>query len=270
MRPWTNKLVVVFVYIHFPIMMHAFSMLKVATRQVAATHKPALCSFHSSSQLFGYKPGPNSPDGNIYIQNDQTDLAIDIVKLEQTIYKIRSLIGYPSFDVNVLLVDDAEMRRTSVETRDMDATTDILSFPFTPTDVPGKVKVEFDIPDYYCLGDIVIDVPYVMRRCVEDEAAGELTDATSSDEEDGDVENDSDLDEYEQSTLDDDDRGVSGAMASVYDAEERVRMLLVHGILHLVGYDHMTDEAFDQMATEEERILKELGFKLAEPKEETD
>jgi hypothetical protein len=37
---------------------------------------------------------------------------------------------------------------------------------------------------------------------------------------------------------DEDNRGVSGAMAAVRDPETRIRMLVVHGMLHLVGYDH--------------------------------
>jgi hypothetical protein len=37
---------------------------------------------------------------------------------------------------------------------------------------------------------------------------------------------------------DEDDQGVSGAMAAVRDPETRIRMLVVHGMLHLVGYDH--------------------------------
>jgi Endoribonuclease YbeY len=37
---------------------------------------------------------------------------------------------------------------------------------------------------------------------------------------------------------DEDDRGVSGAMAVVRDPETRICMLVVHGMLHLVGYDH--------------------------------
>ena len=36
--------------------------------------------------------------------------------------------------------------------------------------------------------------------------------------------------------------------------------LLIHGILHLQGYDHQSDEEADLMETEEIRILTELGF----------
>ena len=62
--------------------------------------------------------------------------------------------------------------------------------------------------------------------------------------------------EYE----DDDDRGVSAAMSTVFDPEQRLHMLLVHGMLHLVGYDHIEDDDYELMATREEEIMKELDL----------
>ncbi len=45
------------------------------------------------------------------------------------------------------------------------------------------------------------------------------------------------------------------------DREEELRRLLVHGILHLRGMDHSTND-FDKepMLLEQERIMRELGF----------
>jgi len=40
--------------------------------------------------------------------------------------------------------------------------------------------------------------------------------------------------------------------------EERMRILLVHGICHLLGYDHEEDADFELMQKEENRILKHL------------
>ena len=74
-----------------------------------------------------------------------------------------------------------------------------------------------------------------------------------------DNENNNDDDISSSSTADDDnDRGVSGAMADVNDPEKRIRMLLVHGILHLVGYDHIGDDDYEKMVVKEEQILKDL------------
>ena len=197
--------------------------------------------------------------GEIMIYNEQTSIPdIDLKVLEDTCKKIAELIGYPSYGVTLLLVDDDEMRSTNLESRGIDRPTDILSFPFHFAVKPGVIETpEFDIPDYYTLGDMMVCTPYVIRRCEEDamdnnkddddsEPAGTYTGTDSDD--DGDLE--------------DDDRGVSGAMATIRDPEERIKMLLVHGMLHLVGHDHEEDDEYEEMVQREEEILKELGYEI--------
>jgi probable rRNA maturation factor len=208
------------------------------TRTCSTTAKTSMPPISSSSRLFGSKAGvPGNPPGTIGIYNDQIDIPnIDQESLRGTIHRISKILGYETYDVTLLLVDDKEMRETNMESRGIDDPTDILSFPFHDYEKPGQlVEPEFDIPDYYTLGDMVVDVPYVMRRCTEDQAAA------AADE-------------------DDDERGVSGAMATVYDPEQRIHMLLVHGMLHLVGHDHEEDDEYELMVTEEEKILKALGL----------
>jgi rRNA maturation RNase YbeY len=202
-------------------------------------HRPRIPS--AAGRLFGTKRGVargNSPLGTVAIYNDQTALPnIDEEALQATIRKISYILGYETYDVTLLLVDDEEMRETNLESRGVDAPTDILSFPFLQAMEPGLLELpEFDVPDYYTLGDMMVDVPYVIRRCQED------------------MEDVSDNEEYEE----DDDRGVSGAMAKVSDPEKRIHMLLVHGMLHLVGHDHEDDDEYEQMVQREEEILKEL------------
>lgn len=41
--------------------------------------------------------------------------------------------------------------------------------------------------------------------------------------------------------------------------EQRMRILLVHGVCHLLGYDHETDEEYAVMHAEEQRILQMLS-----------
>ena len=172
--------------------------------------------------------------GTIDIDNDQTALPnIDEERLRQTVFKIRSILGYEKYSVTLLLVDDDEMREINLETRNVNGPTDILSFPMHDAIKPGVLKApQFDIPDLYDLGDMMVDVPYVIRQCKDDEEW-----------------------EYE----DDDVRGVSAAMSDVFDPEQRIHMLLVHGMLHLVGYDHIQDDDYELMASREEEIMKELG-----------
>lgn len=131
------------------------------------------------------------------------------------------------------------MRETNWESRGIDAPTDILSFPFHFHEKPGVLKEpEFDIPDYYTLGDMVVDVPYVIRRCQED------------------IEDAKDNSDFEDEV----ERGVSGAMAFEPDPVKRIHMLLIHGMLHLVGYDHEEDDEYEEMVAREEELLQELGY----------
>lgn len=64
---------------------------------------------------------------------------------------------------------------------------------------------------------------------------------------------------------DDTDAGVSKAMSQGYfSLEERLPLFLIHGILHLVGYDHENDKDYLLMTKEEERILRLLEGRAEE------
>ena len=192
----------------------------------------------------GTKAGiPGNPPGDIILENAQDILpSIDQERLRSNIEKIRDLLGYPTYDVTLYLVEDEFMQATNRDTRGMDKPTDILSFQFNahkPNQAGILEDPEFDIPDFYTLGEMLVDVPYVMRQCQEDEAY---------------FANNNNNDDEEE------DRGVSGAMAKIYDPEERINMLLVHGMLHLVGHDHEEDDEFELMVAKEEEILDKLGM----------
>lgn len=44
--------------------------------------------------------------------------------------------------------------------------------------------------------------------------------------------------------------------------------ILIHGVLHLLGYDHILDDEAKEMQAEEIRLLASLGFKNPYPQEE--
>jgi rRNA maturation RNase YbeY len=56
------------------------------------------------------------------------------------------------------------------------------------------------------------------------------------------------------------DAGVSKAMAKVFTLEERIPLLLIHGTLHLLGYDHETPEDWAAMTQRESEIIAGLHF----------
>jgi probable rRNA maturation factor len=174
---------------------------------------------------------------------------------------------YETYDISIYFIDDETMQEANRESRNVDEPTDILSFQFHEATEPGVLEDPLvDLPDYYNLGDVLIDVPYVIRCCEEDKKRAEesqvqqgtensaQTPHSTPNENSKNAEGEEDDDEEWV----DDDRGVSGAMSKVYDPEQRIRMLLVHGMLHLVGYDHEKDHEYDLMVTREEEILQLL------------
>ena len=126
--------------------------------------------------------------------------------------------------ISLLFVDNEEIREINKETRNIDKATDVLSFPML--DYP-KGKVFKDI-----YKDKAFDVMY----------------------------------------LDGDELVLGDMVLSLERAEEQskeynhsfkreVCYLIVHSILHLLGYDHMEDEEKKIMRAREEEILNGLDIK---------
>jgi rRNA maturation RNase YbeY len=97
--------------------------------------------------------------------------------------------------LSVVITDNQTVQRLNAQFRDIDAPTDVLSFPADPdprTQEPGE-------PPY--LGDILIALPIAEQQAQE---AG-------------------------------------------HSAHEELQFLTVHGVLHLLGYDHMTSDEQAEM-----------------------
>lgn len=98
--------------------------------------------------------------------------------------------------------------------RDVNAPTDVLSFPVEQPLAPGQ-PVEFgDVAD---LGELYICIPYCENQVKSRVAANTEMDFT---------------------------------------LEEEISVVLVHGMLHLAGYDHHISSAREQMQKETERVIE--------------
>ena len=200
-----------------------------------------LTDFHRRQMTTHGNDSTTSEDAEIEIGNNQSDLPdIDIDRLRDTASKIRKLLGYQEYAVSIFLVDDEDIQQMNESSRDINKPTDILSFPSHDCVTPGVLgePIFGFLPDL-TLGEVLIDVPYIMRTCEPENMMGI-----------------DDLGEY-------DDRGVAPALDKVSDAETRIHMLLVHGMLHLVGYDHIDDEDYELMVTKEDELLQQLGLPIA-------
>ncbi|MBQ8799354.1 MAG: rRNA maturation RNase YbeY [Lachnospiraceae bacterium] len=123
-------------------------------------------------------------------------------------------------EVNVLFTDNDSIREINRENREIDAPTDVLSFPIGEYPVPGFFDdLEEEQPEVFhpdtgelMLGDIVISV----------------------------------------------ERVVSQAEEFGHSIERELGFLLAHSVLHLCGFDHMEEEERMIMEEKQRQIMDML------------
>lgn len=125
----------------------------------------------------------------------------------------------PECDVSVLLCGDETIRELNAEWRDTDESTDVLSFPMEPP--PGW---EGPPPE---LGDLVINIEYAARLVETREHTARVADELGVPPE-----------ELDWGLLDE------------------IDFLVIHGLLHLVGYDHLEPDDESEMKAAERRLWK--------------
>lgn len=124
--------------------------------------------------------------------------------------------------VNVLLVDNEEIHRLNREHRKTDRPTDVLSFPMVEYPVPGQ----FDFLEEDGCNCFEPDSGELMLGDIVISAAKVLEQA----------------EEYGHSV------------------KREFAFLIAHSMLHLMGYDHMTEDEAAVMERLQEEILGQLGI----------
>jgi len=123
-------------------------------------------------------------------------------------------------EVNIILVDDENIRSINAEFRDLNQATDVLSFPMIEFTKPAKYDIITDGEGTYfnpesdelMLGDIIISVPRMNEQAIE----------------------------YGHST------------------KREYAFLITHSMLHLLGYDHMEVTEAKIMEAKQAIILEQL------------
>lgn len=121
--------------------------------------------------------------------------------------------------VNVILTDDEEIRNANRQFRNIDRSTDVLSFPMVDFPVPAQYEILEEDPSCFhpetgelLLGDIMISVPTAVRQAAS----------------------------YGHGVL------------------REYAFLIAHSMLHLLGYDHMEEEERLLMEKKQEQALTSL------------
>lgn len=115
--------------------------------------------------------------------------------------------------LTILLTDDNTLQQLNQDFRQIDAPTDVLSFPSGDAH-PGSGLIY--------LGDIAISVPYATRH----------------------------------------------ARTEGHTLGAELQLLTVHGVLHLLGYDHMEPGEKAEMWAVQAEILQNLGAEITRPPED--
>ncbi len=153
----------------------------------------------------------------------EKELGIDYAALaNQVADKVLAMEQCPyDAQINLVLTDNEEIKRVNTEFRNIQAPTDVLSFPMIPFETPGDYDIVEEDESYFdldtdelLLGDIMISVDKVFAQA----------------------------EEYGHSV------------------KREFSFLVAHSMLHLLGYDHMTPEEASVMETKQAKALEELGI----------
>ncbi len=147
---------------------------------------------------------------NILVADSFADL-VDTEKLEFTAaFTLQHEAEDQTLDLSIVIEDDAHLQALNKEFLDIDAPTDVLSFPSgeeVPDPETGRVY----------LGDVIISYP----------------------------------------------RAEEQSMAAGHTLLAEMQLLVVHGVLHLLGYDHAESEEKARMWVTQAEILHDLGVTIS-------
>jgi probable rRNA maturation factor len=191
---------------------------------------------------------------NLYLEciNEQDDYEITPA-LMNMLKELLRLAGeqeqVDSGEVALSFVDDETIRQLNKDYRGIDKATDVLSFAMTES-------TEDELPIYYD-DENLEDVE--LEQLQEMSELGQLDGGEDT------------LEEFEEEPenllaepLGDIVISIPKALAQAeeygHSAEREIGFLFVHGFLHLIGYDHMTEEDEKIMFGKQEEILAKAGI----------
>ncbi len=124
--------------------------------------------------------------------------------------------------VNLVITDDEGIREVNRQMRDIDSPTDVLSFPAVDYDSPADFSYVDENPASYL--DPETDELILGDICLNA------------------------------------DRVFLQAKEYGHSVTREYAFLLVHSLLHLLGYDHETGEQEEEMFSRQEKILESMGI----------
>ncbi len=162
----------------------------------------------------------------IYLKNNTRGTELDTRALVDVLERLLAEIGERGTSVSLTFVRDAEMRELNRAHRGKDGPTDVLSFPLYP-------------PEAFDRGGATRPVGWsILRQALDDTRPERML---------GDIVVSVDT---------------ARRQAAEYDAPlaREVQRLLIHGVLHLAGHDHLEAGERAVMEAEERRLADAIGM----------
>ena len=169
----------------------------------------------------------------INLENDQQKLELSaqvLERLQEGLQAVARLNELPEeSEVDVTIVDDEEIHALNREYRGMDKPTDVLSFALDEDCEDEDEPELIGGPEEHLFGDIIISAETALRQAEEYGHGLER--------------------EMENQSLEQE-----------ISFNDHYVHILIHGILHLLGYDHMTEEDKAEMRAKEEEALRAINL----------
>lgn len=182
-----------------------------------------------------------SADLTLEWNNEQEALDIHpgfIAKLEELLRLAGEQEGVTEGEVALTFVDDAAIHELNRQYRGMDKPTDVLSFAMQE------------------MGDEELEIRYEE----DDEAAEEAAEALGIETGEAEEEEPESFLEPLGDIVISVPRAIAQAEEYGHSVERELGFLFVHGFLHLIGYDHQTEEEEKAMFAKQEQILEKAGL----------
>ncbi|MGN7380386.1 Probable rRNA maturation factor [Chlamydia abortus] len=162
-------------------------------------------------------------------EQDQLEITPELISMIEELLQIAGKReDIPLGEVALSFVTDEEIRKLNKEYRGLDKPTDVLSFPMMEFGA-GELEI-----NYGELEEIASD---------EDTLGGSLFGADQL----GDI-------------IISVPRAIEQAGEYGHSINREIGFLFVHGFLHLIGYDHQTEDEEKRMFRKQEEILQEAGL----------
>ena len=167
------------------------------------------------------QPEPPEIEGKYIAITNESELPVPMQALYERVERLYQHIGEAESEVSIVLMTDEDIRELNKEWRDLDESTDVLSFPMREGE---DAEVAKQLP----LGDIAISVETAMR--------------------------------YVESCNHRDRVNENGPQPLKEDWSllDELSFLVIHSTLHLLGYDHAEPEEEKVMRDKEREWMMYL------------